>query len=169
MIELRKIDHDNWEDVLKLKVADHQKNFVAPNIYTLAEAYVEIVNGDEEDADYPPMIFAIYKDNVLVGFTAMEQNEPDEDEYLYMTFGDKAVYNFYRFMIDEKFQGKGYGREAMVKILEYLKSFPQGEVDSISLSYEPENDVARKLYESLGFVETGHIEDGEMVARLGLK
>jgi len=169
MIELRKVDRDNWDDVIKLKVAKHQENFVASNIYTLAEAYIELTDSEPEDADYPPMIFAIYKDDVLVGFTAMEQDEPDEDEYVYETFGDKAVYNFFRFMIDEQFQGKGYGREAMVKILEYLKSFPQGEVDAIVLSYEPENDVARKLYESLGFVETGHIEDGEMVARLGLR
>ncbi|MCL2376559.1 MAG: GNAT family N-acetyltransferase [Defluviitaleaceae bacterium] len=75
---------------------------------------------------------------------------------------------FFCFMIYEAHQGKGLGRQAMVKILEFLRTFPQGEVDSITLLYEPTNEVARGLYASLGFVETGHIEDGEVVARLGL-
>jgi len=163
MIELRKIDHDNFRAVVKLKLAEGQENYVASNIYSLAEAYVDVMNCEK-----PPMPFAIYNDDELVGFTMMEHNDIDDDEYLYTEFGDKTTYNFFRFMIDEAHQGKGLGRQAMVKILDYLKSFPQGKVDSISLSYEPTNEVARKLYASLGFVETGHIEDNEMLARLAL-
>jgi diamine N-acetyltransferase len=34
-----------------------------------------------------------------------------------------------------------------------------------ALSYEPENTVARQLYASLGFVETGERADDEFVAR----
>jgi len=114
------------------------------------------------------MTFAIYHNEDVVGFAMMEYEAIDDDEFLFTESGDKEVYSFFRFMIGEQYQGKGYGRKAMEKILEFLKSFPQGKVDSIYLSYEPTNEVAKKLYESLGFVETGHIEDGEMVARLAI-
>ncbi|MPN03511.1 hypothetical protein SDC9_150741 [bioreactor metagenome] len=38
----------------------------------------------------------------------------------------------------------------------------------VLLSYEPDNLVAKALYKSIGFVETGDIEDGELVAKLTL-
>ncbi|MCL2221796.1 MAG: GNAT family N-acetyltransferase [Oscillospiraceae bacterium] len=163
MLELRRITHDNWNAVEKLKLAKGQEGFVAPNLYSLAEAYVDLTNNEK-----PPMPFAIYFNDELVGFAMMEFCELDEDELLYKYYGDKSTYNLFRFMIDEKYQGKGLGREAMLKILDYLKTFPQGKADSISLSYEPTNDVARKLYVSLGFVETGYLYEEEMVARLEL-
>jgi len=163
MIELRKITKDNFGTVLKLKLAEGQNKFVASNIYSLAEAYVELTNSEK-----PALPFAIYNDDEVVGFAMMQYEKIDADEFLFTNYGDSAVYCFFRFMIDAKHQRKGYGRQAMAKILEYLKTFPQGEVSAISLSYEPTNEVARKLYASFGFVETGHLEDGEMVARLGL-
>ena len=95
--------------------------------------------------------------------------ENDDDEPLWVRFKDKAIYNFFRFMIDIKHQGKGYGRQAFEKVLEYLKTQPQGAADAISISYLPENDVARKIYVGFGFVETGDIVDGEVVARLALE
>ena len=114
MIELRKITHDNWRQVLKLKLAEGQENFVASNIYSLAEAYVGITNQEK-----PPMPFAIYNSEELIGFAMMEYEEIDEDEMLFMEYGDKAVYCFFRFMLDEKHQGKGLGRQAIEKILDF--------------------------------------------------
>jgi len=63
-------------------------------------------------------------------------------------------------MIDKKHQGKGLGKQAIVKIIEFLRSFPQGKTDTISVSYWMTNVAARKLYASVGFVETGDIWDG---------
>ena len=37
-----------------------------------------------------------------------------------------------------------------------------------ALSYQPDNAVARRLYAGLGFVETGEVDDDEVVARLSL-
>jgi diamine N-acetyltransferase len=72
-------------------------------------------------------------------------------------------------MIDKNFQGKGYGKEAFGKALDLIKTFPQGDAVSVFLSYNPENEVARKLYASFGFVENGDISDDEVIARLELK
>ena len=42
-------------------------------------------------------------------------------------------------------------------------------IKMVGISYEPENNGARKLYASLGFVETGEIIEGEAVAELKLR
>ena len=39
-VSLRPITPENLDECISLKVADHQKGFVAPNIYSLAEASV---------------------------------------------------------------------------------------------------------------------------------
>jgi diamine N-acetyltransferase len=70
-------------------------------------------------------------------------------------------------MVDEKFQSKGYGRFGMQKMPEIFRA--EERVKEVSISYEPENDVARKLYASLGFVETGRIIEDEVEAVLKLK
>ncbi len=67
-----------------------------------------------------------------------------------------------RLMVDENHQGKGYGRFGMEKMLEIFRK--DDRIHDLGISYEPENDVARKLYASLGFVETGKMLEGEVVA-----
>lgn len=54
-------------------------------------------------------------------------------------------------MIDKKYQGKGYGKEAMKLALDFTHTFPCGNANYCWLSYNPENEVARKLYRSFGF------------------
>lgn len=71
-------------------------------------------------------------------------------------------------MIDENHQKKGYGREAVKLALEYIKTFPCGEAEYCWLSYEPENEVARRLYRSFGFAETGETDGDEVIAVLKL-
>ncbi|MBQ7276126.1 MAG: GNAT family N-acetyltransferase [Bacilli bacterium] len=56
-------------------------------------------------------------------------------------------------MIDKKYQHKGYGKEAMIKAIEFLRTKSSGDAEYITLSYERTNEVAKKLYFSLGFYE----------------
>ena len=72
-----------------------------------------------------------------------------------------------RLMVDEKFQGKGYGRFGMEKMLELFRADER--IKEVGISYEPENEGARKLYANLGFVETGEILENEVVAELDLR
>ena len=80
----------------------------------------------------------------------------------------KDSYNIWRLMIDERFQGKGFGKEAMNRILDFIKTEPCGSAETCWLSYEPENTVAKNLYRSFGFQETGDWDGNEIIAVLDL-
>jgi diamine N-acetyltransferase len=69
-------------------------------------------------------------------------------------------------MIDKRHQGKGYGRAAMVALIERIKA--QGNFRAIELSFEPTNTAAERLYASLGFVRTGWMIDGEAEMRVNI-
>jgi diamine N-acetyltransferase len=157
MIEFRKITSDNFDECIHLEPREDQKNFVASNVYSLAESYVAAANNEGI-----PMPYAIYADEQMVGFILMVYNQPDE-------YYDTPVYWVCRLMIDKHFQGRGYGKEAMLQAIELIKTFPHGSSPLISLSYEPDNLVAKSLYASLGFQETGQLIEGELVAVLPLE
>jgi diamine N-acetyltransferase len=72
-----------------------------------------------------------------------------------------------RLMVDEKHQGKGYGREIMRQVLDTLYSNER--IQNVGISYEPENETARKLYASLGFMEPGELIENETLAILNLR
>ena len=80
----------------------------------------------------------------------------------------KDNYNIWRLMIDKKFQGKGFGKKAMNLALEFVNTFPCGTAKYCWLSYESDNDIARQLYQSVGFVETDEKDGEEIVAILKL-
>ena len=150
-ITLEKITYKNYIDVCwRLKVSQKQKNFVASNNNSLAEAYVAITNGGVA------LPFAICRNNkpigfLMIGYGANDDDFKDEDPELIKMV--KKSYCVWRFMIDKRYQRKGYGRKAMQLALDYIRTFPCGPAESIWLSYEPENEVAKKLYSSFGFIE----------------
>jgi len=156
VVELRKITQDNFREAIGLELAEGQDKFVAPNIFTLAEAYVSLTNDDNT-----PLMYAIYDDDAMVGFIGMSYNRPPEGEPL-------GFYEMYRFMIDRRHQGKGFGRAALTQAIELLKSQPHGQGSYIATSFVPGNDVAKNLYHSLGFVETGELDHDEIVAKYPL-
>lgn len=147
-VTLQKIDENNWRDAYRLKVAPEQTHFVAPNAYSLTEAAYSKPDGHL----YP---LAIYDGETMVGFAMYEDNKSPETK-------ERDIYFICRVMVGSEYQGKGYGRAAMVALLDKIKAEP--DCKQIGISYEPHNEVARKLYLSLGFVETGEIVDGETVA-----
>jgi diamine N-acetyltransferase len=79
-IRLVKVDYFNFDDLIDLKVADDQKNYVASNIYSLAEAYAA------KASDGYAMPFGIYLDDKPIGFI-MFGYYPDLD-YAKMALGD---------------------------------------------------------------------------------
>lgn len=138
---LKEVNSDNWYDCICLKVAENQKKFVAPNTFSLAQSKYE--------PECIPM--CIYDDEKMIGFVMFATDDDgDEDEFWIC-----------RFMIDEKFQGMGYGKASMAKILEHIKE--NYNYKEVHLSEVPENERAKNLYKSFGFQFTGEIEEGEEV------
>ena len=78
-------------------------------------------------------------------------------------------YNLWRLMIDERYQRRGYGREALRLALDFIRTRPCGPAEYCFLSYEPENAAARALYSSFGFRENGEMDGDEIVAALRME
>lgn len=155
MPEIRPVSKDNWRELSKLGVREDQREFVASNLYSIAEAQFGEDIAGEGHWDMTP--FGIYDGDAPVGFLMIAHN----------FYAQKFQGFVIRLMVDEKHQGKGYGRFGVNWILEHFRADERVKV--IGISYEPHNEVAQKLYASLGFVETGEIEDGEAIAALNLR
>ena len=143
MVELRKITIDNYEECLNLKVADNQKAFVSSNAHSLAQAWVYYKTA------FP---FAIYADDNMIGFIMLGY------------YKAKDYYTLWKLMIDEKYQRKGYGRKALALGIDYLVN--RFKVKEVFTAYESSNDIAKNLYTSVGFVETGEVAGSEVGMKL---
>lgn len=144
VISLREVTQENLSDVLKLSVAEAQNQFVAPNPVSLAEAHFE------PRAWYR----AIYADETPVGFVMLYEDQ------------QKPTYYLWRYMIDARYQGHGYGRQALELVIERMRNLPNAQ--EMLLSYVPAEGSPQPFYEKLGFVDTGEVDDGENVMRLAL-
>ena len=156
-MRLEKVTLENFYDIMRLKVAKEQEDFVAPNDYSLSEAYVVSSEGRFV------MPFGLYEGDTLVGFAMIGHNSFTNDD---CPLSYKNSYYLWRLMIGEDFQGKGYGKKAITLLLDYIRSYPDGREEACVVSYEPSNVVAKKLYESFGFVPNGEMDDDEEIAVL---
>lgn len=79
---------------------------------------------------------------------------------------NKPEYYLWRYMIDAKYQKMGFGRTALLLVIEYVKTRPNAKELSTSIVEAEGSPLG--FYESLGFKLTGHYEDGEAVMKLVL-
>ena len=160
MVHLEELDKYNVWDIMELSVKKEQEGFLASNVWSLVHAYV---GNKTNGAVYP---FGIYDDDTPVGFLmiAFDYGEVCDDKDAPEISKDN--YFLWRLMIDEDYQGKGYGREAVKLGLDYIKTFPHGKAEYCWICYDRENTVARKLYRSFGFEEIKEYEDGNIDAIL---
>ncbi len=160
MVRLEKINGKNVWGALRLSVKEDQREFVASNDVSIIEAYTTIT------ANGYAFPFGIYDDEQIVGFLMIGFDKDDYwDDVPDIANGN---YNLWRLMIDQKYQHRGYGKRAIELALEFVRTFPCGEADYCWLSYEPENVVAKELYASFGFTETGEKDGEELIAVLKL-
>ena len=172
-IHLEKISWDNYRKVLKLRVTKEQENYVASNNASLIHAFIESSDGT------PVYAFAIKNGKTVVGFMQLMYNNDwtgyEREDWLsseeYKHYEGKPYYYIWRFMVDKKYQQRGYGREAFKQTLDFIKAFPAGKAEYVLLSYEPSNEKGRELYGSFGFEEVFKEylhDDDEVTAMLKL-
>ena len=141
MVELKAITEDNFLDAFRLRLAPGQERFVSHPIRSLAQAYVY------RDQCRP---FGIYADGKMVGYVMVI--------YDY----DAPEYDIWHMMIDEAEQGRGYGSEALDRVIAFIAAKPFGDSDRVALTCSRDNPIARKLYESRGFSATGAEDEDEI-------
>ena len=144
-VTLQEITRETLGAILKLKVAPSQESFVASNAVSIAQAHFQ-----PETAWFR----GIYAGDEPVGFVMLDIDTT------------KPEYGVWRFMIDERQQGKGYGRKALHLVIEYVRTLPGA--TELLLSVVPGEGSPGPFYQGLGFTFTGEVQHGEHVMRLPL-
>ena len=144
-ITLREITMDTLAAVCELKVAPEQTEFVSSNMASMAQAYCE-------PKAWPR---AVYAGEEPVGFV-MLHDDPDAGKYF-----------LWRFMIAAEHQGKGYGKAALDRVVEYVRTRPNA--SELLCSYAPGDAGPGVFYAKYGFAETGEVDHGENVISLALE
>lgn len=140
---------------VQFRVATPQNQHLVDSIYAgdTAQYWVHYnsywLNISENKQDI--MVKLVYHDNEgnPIGFIAFGQHYEDGD----LTIAKPHWYEIVHLVIDEKYQGKGYGRMAVLQAIDMLKQNPDCEM--IVIAHHPDNIRAHRLYTSLGFVVIG--------------
>lgn len=138
-MELRHVTPDDFDAVLGLRVGDDQCDFVYSNAETLAWAYVA--------TEAHPL--AIYADDVPVGLCSYGHIPTDGRCWIS------------HLMVDERWQGRGIGRAALEQLLARMNVVSDGA--AIAVTVDPANAAAIRLYEAVGFEDTGRRQNDEAV------
>ena len=138
MLKLTNVTEDNWMEVAALSVKEHQKQYLAPAIGILARGYVY--------RNCNARVFVIENDDTIVGVALVRE------------FTDEPLgYDLQQFMIDRNYQGRGYGSAALRLILDELRR--EARFDHVEVCVKKEDAEAILLYEKLGFVDSGYIDE----------
>ena len=137
MIRLAEVTEENWMEVASLSVKDSQKGFLASAAGILARGYVyRSCNG---------RVYVIENDRAPVGLALVRE------------FTEEPLgYDLQQFMIDQRFQGKGYGSQALQLILDELRE--EGHFDHVEVCVKKDDEAAIRLYEKHGFRDSGYTD-----------
>ena len=138
MVNLVELCEENWMDFAGLSVDESQKQYLASNIGIIARGYVY--------RDCDARVIGITADDTAVGL-AMVRNLDEEP----------ACYDLQQFMIDSRYQGKGYGSEALRLILSELEN--ERKYDCVEVCVKQDDAAALHVYEKAGFIDTGYIDE----------
>ena len=139
MVNLRGITEANLISIIDLDVREDQKDQVASNSVSIAQAHYS------KSAWFK----GIFNNDIAVGFVMLDLIKEE----------NKCV--LWRFMIDEKHQGKGYGKLALTQVIDWVRSLEVFE--EIRTSYVPTKNGSDGFYKKFGFVETGKLEDSNEI------
>lgn len=117
-----------------------------------------------EDARACPRMWSVHDGEALVGFVMISDGIPAET----LAADDDIIgpYYLWRLLVDERYQGRGYGAATIDAVVAYLRTRPGADV--LWTSCQRGEGGPQPFYERYGFVDTGEIKWGETVLRLDL-
>ena len=138
MIHLIDVSEDNWMEIASLKVTEEQRAFLAPPIGIIARGYVY--------RNCNARVIGIADDGQIVGVALVRD------------FTDEPVgYDLQQFLIDCRFQNRGYGTEALRLILDSLRQ--EGRFDHVEVCVKKADAAALHVYEKAGFADSGYVDE----------
>ncbi len=144
VVTLREVTAETVRTICELQVGPGQQTFVASNAISIAQAHFE-----------PKAWFrGIYAGEQPVGFVMLSLDEKTPE------------YSIWRFMIDARHQGRGYGRAALELTIDHIRPLPRA--TEVLLSYVPAPGGPEAFYRAAGFEPTGQVIDGEVVMKRAL-
>ena len=155
-ITLAEITNDNVNPIVRMNPGAVGERMVATNGISIAQGTYS------KNAWFR----AVMANDAPVGFVMLFDPTLDLDSAKAEGNALDSLY-IWRFMIEFKHQGKGYGEQVMKLIIERAQSMPA--INTVSLSYVQRDGNAKPFYERMGFRETGKVTDGEMEMVLDLK
>ena len=138
-VHLEPLTPENVRAVCDLRVAPGQEYLVEPNVISIAEAYVH------EQA----WCRAVSAGDDLVGFVMLHDT------------AEGPGYMLWRLMIDDRSQGRGFGREVVEQVADHVRSRPGA--TQLKVSVHPGEGSPGPFYESLGFRATGELSGDQPV------
>jgi RimJ/RimL family protein N-acetyltransferase len=138
MLRLFDVDKTNWMQIRSLSVGEDQEGFLDSALGILARGYVYRANRAR--------VIGIADGETAVGVALVK----DLDE-------EPACYDLQQFLIDRRFQGRGYGGAALGLLLGMLaqeRAYP-----SVEVCVHRENDAALALFRRAGFLDTGYVDE----------
>lgn len=150
-ISLREITEDNAASVRALGTRPDQERFVSSVVDSVADA--------AEIPEANPWVRAVYADDLPVGSVMLATNVDPQPA------GIIGPWFLWKRLIDHRHQRLGYGHEVMRQLVELIRN--EGATELLT-SYARGDGSPVAFYEALGFVPTGAIHDGEVLARLTL-
>jgi RimJ/RimL family protein N-acetyltransferase len=150
-VELVEVTPTNLTAVLALSTHRSQERFVAPVSQSLAEALVPPI---EDGSAVLPWYRAVSADGELAGFVMLARSRPGANESW-----------LWRLLVDRRHQRRGIGSRVLELVAEQCREWGDS---ALLTSWVPGKGSPEPLYLAHGFVPTGEIDDGEIVARLHL-
>jgi RimJ/RimL family protein N-acetyltransferase len=148
-VALVEVTPDNLTAVGRMETHKSQERFVAPNLWSLAEA---LVPEPYEGHPVVPWYRAVEADGELAAFVMMALPGPaQEHPYLW------------RLLVDRRHQRRGIGTRVLDLLVEECRAMG---ATALEVSWEPGRGSPEPMYLRYGFVPTGDVEDGEIVARM---
>ncbi len=93
------------------------------------------------------LAYDLYLDSKVIGFVMLRKYS-------------KNGYFLWDFAMDKSYQNKGYGTEALRKLIEYMKS--RFNAKEITTTYLWGNEHAKHIYEKIGFIETDVVHEDDI-------